>query len=977
MYNDFIDLLGAMNIGWTPDLVGSVGEKCIKVAVSALWYIDPCRKQFVERSIHLPTILDQFQGWKAKKQKKPQVSFEGLNLHLDHLTQLLNQSWILKPHFKELYSTISQLSDGFNQYHTYLKQQTNAVKVAHSSLTPTRTISESIELACVPVVSECDSCYSVVQASLEKQPMYSPIFLNEFAPDDRHQRKNWVAVLKLEFPAMLYRFMHDNNLGTLTFVWKADDGGGEATKNAKLVTELNQKQKLYSTREMQRDFIQRYSRLNNEKPQSKAIMRNMYKFLTGDSSSSRSAAEKQVDERVTKLAEEAFEMDEPEVLLDLRKLNGKPNSTMFDKFWGELSTYLEEVTPAVDDCRHGNTLHMPIAISVGDLRDIIEERLRTKFPEEEPTLPSVEWIRLQFAPRNPYSSNSLRYTGRFDVKFAVQICQLRKSHPDSKYVMVLLKYAKEYAVNFSQHVTLVSVDDKAIIPVGEPGAAVSTGVRGHYRSLVPSSSFLGALDHDFHIHGVVPSVSLVISIPESPSDSFFTGQVYVGNKNKVTQPSSPLRHSMELSKILFCDGCADDSVGGNKSVLLVLSDGGPDHRLSYGSVQVSLLALFFCLNLDMLIAVCTCPYQSWTNPAERVMSILNLALQNVSLERKEMDEESEKLMKNKNNMQAVRDVIKSHPALKQKIGDSLKPVTDLLDQQFQRMKLKECQFKAADVATESEMDRMFEEVKIVDSSLQQDSLRKKDLVKAKDYQAFMESHSHRTCYAVQLHKCALDTCAYCSNHPVHMPLEEFNTLSYLPLPILDASRRHYKPFNDVYGQLPTERDTPSLVSTKEVDGDEVDKANRKLLSSSGRVRAALTCGECFKPRCVYAEATLSRKEKDMLCELERSYTCGSILFPPTSPYHSSIVTRANLTCRDFVEAQYYSSSLIKFKPVCSHCGGPEETLVEDELVRTLKKRKQVVRPICFLCRSEGKEPHTWGATSNKREKHDNNIIIYW
>lgn len=117
---------------------------------------------------------------------------------------------------------------------------------------------------------------------------------------------------------MMYRFMHGNNLGTLTFVWKTSEGGGEAAKNAKLVTELNQKQKLYSTREMQRDFIERYSHLNREKPQSKAVLRNMYKFLTGDSSSSRSDAEKEVDKRVTMLVEEAFEMDEPEVLLDLR-----------------------------------------------------------------------------------------------------------------------------------------------------------------------------------------------------------------------------------------------------------------------------------------------------------------------------------------------------------------------------------------------------------------------------------------------------------------------------------------------------------------------------------------------------------------------------------------------------------------------------------------------------------------------------------
>ena len=86
---------------------------------------------------------------------------------------------------------------------------------------------------------------------------------------------------------------------------------------------------------------------------------------------------------------------------------------------------------------------------------------------------------------------------------------------------------------------------------------------------------------------------------------------------------------------------------------------------------------------------------------------------------------------------------------------------NLLDQRFQQTKLKECHFNAADVATESEMDSMFEEVKTVDSSLQQDSLRQRDLMKAKDYQSFMESHSHRSSYAVQLCKCALNTCEYC------------------------------------------------------------------------------------------------------------------------------------------------------------------------------------------------------------------------
>ena len=90
--------------------------------------------------------------------------------------------------------------------------------------------------------------------------------------------------------------------------------------------------------------------------------------------------------------------------------------------------------------------------------------------------------------------------------------------------------------------------------------------------------------------------------------------------------------------------------------------------------------------------------------------------------------------------------------------------------------------------------------------------------------------------------------------------------------------------------------------------------------------------------------------------------------------HSSIVTRANLTCCDCIEAQYYSSSLIKFKPVCSHCGGPEETLVEDELVRTLKERKQVVRPM-FCVDQKARSPTHGELVRTNKEKHDIYVIF--
>lgn len=131
-----------------------------------------------------------------------------------------------------------------------------------------------------------------------------------------------------------------------------------------------------------------------------------------------------------------------------------------------------------------------------------------------PAFPSTEWIRLQFWPSNPYSGSALKYTGQFQVKHGVQVCQLRKDHPDARYVGKILKYVKGFVVKHRSFVQMMSVDDKAIISVGEPHCPVSTGVRGHNKSLVtvngPQNS---AFDHDFHIHGIVPSVSLWLTYP--------------------------------------------------------------------------------------------------------------------------------------------------------------------------------------------------------------------------------------------------------------------------------------------------------------------------------------------------------------------------------------------------------------------------------------------------------------------------------
>ena len=101
---------------------------------------------------------------------------------------------------------------------------------------------------------------------------------------------------------------------------------------------------------------------------------------------------------------------------------------------------------------------------------------------------------------------------------------MRSHHADSKYIFLQQRYLKEFAVMFKDNCSFISSDDKALIPVGEPGHAISTGVHTHNASLGPldrSGVVIGALDHNWKVAGIVSSVNLFTEIPESSISSIF------------------------------------------------------------------------------------------------------------------------------------------------------------------------------------------------------------------------------------------------------------------------------------------------------------------------------------------------------------------------------------------------------------------------------------------------------------------------
>lgn len=144
---------------------------------------------------------------------------------------------------------------------------------------------------------------------------------------------------------------------------------------------------------------------------------------------------------------------------------------------------------------------------------------------------------------------------------------------------------------------------------------------------------MAVADHDFSRGSIIPSVTLLVDIPEKPTESFYSGQVHVALKDAVFQPSSPNRHAVELSAILS----RMESV---PPILALYTDGGPDHRCNFLSVMYTMVYLFIRFDLDYLILARNAPGHSWRNPSERVMSVLNLGLQSVGIMREETSEEA-------------------------------------------------------------------------------------------------------------------------------------------------------------------------------------------------------------------------------------------------------------------------------------------------------------------------------------------------
>ena len=805
---------------------------------------------FRSRGFQLPSVFSIFTGYntpEASKHRKRQVgnlSGETIANHAKHLFTCLQCSYWAIPAWHTFRDDVESLARSLSGYADYLGKKNKQMKFLHSQLQPVRTVGDNLQFQYLPSASVVLPDFEELERALKAKNQFQSLQLESLCPQNPSKRYEFLKKLKnigLPFPTAMLTYSHGNNVGSLNFLWCVPDKSDSTFSSCQGVIEsVKEMLPVYKTRAMRSAAFNKFGRLSSNL--TPIAFRYIYKDLTGDHSTPANLDQAEIEKRVQLLVD----MEDADVVLDLRHLNSGRKS-MYDAFWDESSKFIQDsIGQAVDDRRHQQVTHLATAISVNDFVTQVSRRC-----PDGTQIPSEAWVRLQFWPKNKHHKSSCHYTGKLDVKFMVQSRQLRKSHDNAHYCAALFRYEREQAILLRDNSMFACLDDKHRIPVGEPGYPVASVERGRRVIVSRNTDFLVA-DHDFTRFSIVPSVTLFVDIPDEISESWYTGQVYVTLKEGSMEPSSPLRHATELVANI------QSEFSDVKPVLFLYTDGGPDHRITYLSVQLSLISVFLFLDLDYLCAVRTAPAQSWKNPVERIMSILNLGLQSVGLMREQGSEQAEQSLKNCNNFTQIRAAVANNSNLAGEISDSIEPVKILLSDIFQRLHLKDKAVKVSPSTTQTRMEELNKNLDAIEEVSLTEKTPKSILKKLPKLAAFIDHCCQSRHYSFCIKKCGEPTCEVCQ--PVRLPSQVFKSLHFLPDPV-PSDDEHYKLFDEVYGSETTEMHRPSLVQKSK---------RRKTLPFTAsiqhvkNVNLIVQCEQCGMWRLIYSPYKLKAEDKRIL-----------------------------------------------------------------------------------------------------------------
>ena len=135
---------------------------------------------------------------------------------------------------------------------------------------PPQSPESNVSTNLLPIVNSCNSDYTKINV-LSSKPDYYPVCVNYFAPSNRYTRCHWIDKLGFPYKVMMMKYPYGIRLGTPTFIWRASEEADE-TRNSRVLLQVTKEIAKYSTREMRRNFIEKYQHFTT----SKSILQSIF-----------------------------------------------------------------------------------------------------------------------------------------------------------------------------------------------------------------------------------------------------------------------------------------------------------------------------------------------------------------------------------------------------------------------------------------------------------------------------------------------------------------------------------------------------------------------------------------------------------------------------------------------------------------------------------------------------------------------------
>ena len=172
------------------------------------------------------------------------------------------------------------------------------------------------------------------------------------------------------------------------------------------------------------------------------------------------------------------------------------------------------------------------------------------------------------------------------------------------------------------------------------------------------------------------------------------------------------------------------------------------------------------------------------------MSILNLGLQNVSLEHQQGSEATERALKDCRSMNDIRKLAEKSPDIRRVWVESVMPPRSIIESHFSHLKLKDKPIQVDDPVSEDDVNKLMSRISEMFPDLDVTKLQKAHTRKSFSYNKWKEEHCRERKYTFQIKKCGNPNCCL----PLRLPCE---MLKWLPDPVLAEDGDHFKKYNEV------------------------------------------------------------------------------------------------------------------------------------------------------------------------------------